>query len=473
VTVYGEDVLYRPVRWLGAEIRAGRLSPVRLAESYLQRLEMLGPGLGAVATLMPEQALTAARRAEAELRAGHCRGPLHGVPYGAKDLFATPGVPTGWGAAPYRGQMLEDEATVIRRLREAGAVLVAKLAMVELAGGFGYDEADAAYTGPARTPWNRSYWAGGSSSGSGAAVAAALVPFALGTETWGSIVTPAAFCGVTGLRPTYGRVSRHGAMALSWTMDKVGVLSRTADDAGLVLAAIAGPDPLDASAVPRGYRYPLAPAQPIQPARCRIGVLRGATEGAQPAVRDNFEAALEVLAGSATLVRDVELPDYPYSAAAGLIIDAEGASAFEDLLADGRAAQLRAPGSRTGGYPGAVVLAKDYLRAMRMRRPLQRALDALLAEYDALAAPSRGTVAYPVDLPFRDAYPEYRGGTAVGAAGNLAGLPAIAVPTGFGEHGLPTSLGLTARAFEENRLFALANRYQQATDWHARRPPAS
>jgi aspartyl-tRNA(Asn)/glutamyl-tRNA(Gln) amidotransferase subunit A len=469
VTVYDAEVLYRPVRWLGEQVRAGRLSPVRLAESYLDRLARRGAELGAVATLMPEQALRDARRAEAELAAGHWRGPLHGVPYGAKDLFATPGVPTGWGAAPYRGQILEGEATVIRRLREAGAVLVAKLAMVELAGGFGYDEADAAYTGPARTPWNPAHWAGGSSSGSGAAVAAALVPWALGTETWGSIVTPAAFCGVTGLRPTYGRVSRHGAMALSWTMDKVGVLSRTADDAGLVLAALAGPDPQDPSAVRRAYRYPDAPAVP---ARCRIGVLRGATDGVQPAVRDNFEAALAVLAGFATLVRDVELPDYPYNATAGLIIDAEGASAFEELLADGRAGWLRAPGSRTGGYAGALVLAKDYLRAMRARRPMQRALDALLAEYDAVAAPTRGTVAYPVEVPFREAYPEYRGGTAVGAAGNLAGLPAIAIPTGFGEHGLPTSLGLTARAFEENRLIALAARFQQATDWHLRRPPA-
>ena len=249
--MYGEDVLYLPVRELAAGIRAGRLSPVELAESYLARLEAIGPQLNAVVTVLREQALAEARQAEAEIGAGRYRGPLHGIPYGVKDLLATKGVPTTWGAEPYRHQVFDHDATVVRRLREAGAVLLAKLAMVEIAGGMGYDTADASLTGPALTPWNTGYWAGGSSSGSGAAVAAALVPFAIGSETWGSIVTPAAFCGVTGLRPTYGRVSRYGAMALSWTMDKLGPLCRTADDCGIILAAIAGPDPLDPSAVDR------------------------------------------------------------------------------------------------------------------------------------------------------------------------------------------------------------------------------
>lgn len=465
--MYGEDVLYLPVRELAAGIRAGRLSPVELAESYLARLEAIGPQLNAVVTVLREQALAEARQAEAEIGAGRYRGPLHGIPYGVKDLLATKGVPTTWGAEPYRHQVFDHDATVVRRLREAGAVLLAKLAMVEIAGGMGYDTADASLTGPALTPWNTGYWAGGSSSGSGAAVAAALVPFAIGSETWGSIVTPAAFCGVTGLRPTYGRVSRYGAMALSWTMDKLGPLCRTADDCGIILAAIAGPDPLDPSAVDRPLEDIVTP-----PAhRWRIGVLKDATKDIMPAVAENFERALEVLSRVADIERDVELPDHPYGAAAGLIIDAEAASAFEELLDSGQVQQLRAPGSRTGGYSGMVVLAKDYIKALRLRGPMQRDLDAFLARFDAVATPTRGTVAYPADRPFREAYREYRGGTAIGAAGNVAGLPAIAVPNGFGEHSLPTSLTLTGRAWDEAKLIAIAWAYQAATDWHTRRPP--
>lgn len=466
--MHADAVLYRPVRELAAEIRAGRLSPVELTESYLARLEETGPRLGAVVTVMRGEALEEARRAEAEIRAGKYRGPLHGIPYGAKDLLATKGVPTTWGAAPYRDQVFDHDATVIRRLREAGAVLVAKLAMIEIAGGMGYDQADASFTGPCRTPWNSGYWSGGSSSGSGAAVAAALVPFAIGSETWGSIVTPAAFCGVTGLRPTYGRVSRHGAMALSWSMDKLGPLCRTADDCGLVLAAIAGPDPEDPTAARRAYAYP--PGKESRPP-FRIGVLEGAAKDVQPEVAENFLTSLAVLREFATLVEEVELPDFPYSAAAGTIIDAEAASAFEELIESGRVQELAAPGSRTGGYSGMVVLAKDYLKALRLRAPMQRALDRLLSRYDALVSPTRSTVAYPIDVPFRDAYPGFGGGApAIGAAANVAGLPGIAVPNGFGRNGLPTSVTFTGRAFEENRLIAVAAAYQRATDWHRRQP---
>src|SRR6266511_5045499 len=217
-----EELLFASVRELAALIRTRKLSPVALTEAYLDRLDKLGPRLGAVITVTRELALKEARAAETEIRAGRYRGPLHGIPYGAKDLLATRGIPTTWGAEPYRKQVFDYDATAIRKLREAGAVLVAKLAMVELAGGFGYNHADASFTGPCRTPWNLEYWSGGSSSGSGAATAAALVPFAIGSETSGSIMTPAAYSGVTGLRPTYGLVSRHGAMALSWTMDKLG-----------------------------------------------------------------------------------------------------------------------------------------------------------------------------------------------------------------------------------------------------------
>src|SRR5205823_661195 len=199
-----------------------------------------------------------ARAADREIKAGRYRGPLHGVPYGVKDLLATKGIPTTWGAEPYRERVFDYDATVVKKLREAGAVLVAKLAMVELAGGFGYNNADASFTGPGRTPWNMNYWSGGSSSGPGAATAAGLVAFAIGSETSGSIITPSAYCGVSGLRPTYGRVSRFGAMALSWTLDKLGPMCRTADDCGLVLASIAGHDARDPASADKPFAYEVA-----------------------------------------------------------------------------------------------------------------------------------------------------------------------------------------------------------------------
>src|SRR6185436_12278771 len=205
------DLLYTPVRSLAAQVKSKKLTSVKLTETCLERLDTLGPKLNAVVTVMRESALAEARAADAEIAKGKYRGPLHGIPYGVKDLLATKGVPTTWGAEPYRNQVFDHDATVVKKLREAGAVLCAKLAMVELAGGMGYNHADASFTGPGLTPWNTHFWSGGSSSGPGAAVAAGLVPFAIGSETSGSILTPSAYSGVTGLRPTYGLVSGHGA----------------------------------------------------------------------------------------------------------------------------------------------------------------------------------------------------------------------------------------------------------------------
>jgi aspartyl-tRNA(Asn)/glutamyl-tRNA(Gln) amidotransferase subunit A len=468
-----DDVLYGSVRELSDAIRVRTISPVELAEAYLQRLEQYGPRLGAVVTITRDRALREARAAEREIAAGQWRGPLHGIPYGVKDLLATTGDPTTWGAAPYREQRFDFDATVVQRLTRVGAVLVAKLAMIELAGGFGYRQADASFTGPARTPWNLRYWAGGSSSGPGAAVSAALVPFAIGSETWGSITTPAAFSGITGLRPTYGRVSRYGAMALSWSMDKLGPMCRTADDCGLVLAAIAGADPHDPSASTREFAH--AP-ELARRRRFRIGVLKNPTAGVQKEVADNFDASLRVVADFAELIPDVELPDHPYGTAASLIIDAEGASAFEDLLETGRAKLLSAPEDRHGGYSGTVVLAKDYLKALRLRGTMGRALDEVFARYDAVVSPTRGTVAFPIGKPFNEAWPNVPVPPGIrtqplGAAANIAGLPCVAVPNGFGLENLPTSLTFTGRVFEESLLIAAASEYQTRTSWHRRRPP--
>jgi aspartyl-tRNA(Asn)/glutamyl-tRNA(Gln) amidotransferase subunit A len=466
-----EDTLFASVRELGALIRARKVSPVALAEAYLARLEKLGPKLGAVVTVTRDLAFKEARAAEAEIRAGRYRGPLHGIPYGAKDLLATRGIPTTWGAEPYRKQVFDYDATVIRKLRDAGAVLLGKLAMVELAGGFGYNNADASFTGPGLTPWNPRYWSGGSSSGPGAAVAAGLVAFAIGSETSGSIISPAAYCGISGLRPTYGRVSRHGAMALSWTLDKLGPMCRSADDCGLVLAAIAGRDPLDPTSVARAFRHPEDRKAPPGGKRFRVGVIKNATQGAMPEVRRNFENAVEVLRKLGTVVEGVAFPGLPYGSAVGTIISAEAASAFRDLLDSGRARELRAANCRWGGYPGAVVLAVDYIDAMRTRKRIRRELDTLYARFDALVAPSRATVSYPIAEDFARSHRGFGGGPSIVPAGNLAGQPAISVPNGFGPNNLPTGIQFTGRAWGEARLLTLAHAYQQATDWHRRRPP--
>jgi aspartyl-tRNA(Asn)/glutamyl-tRNA(Gln) amidotransferase subunit A len=467
------DTLFASVRELGALIRARRLSPVALTEAYLDRLDKLGPKLGAVVTVTRELALKEARLAERDIQAGHYRGPLHGVPYGVKDLLATRDIPTTWGAEPYKDQVFDHDATVVHKLREAGAVLVAKLAMVELAGAFGYNNADASFTGPGRTPWNTDYWSGGSSSGPGAAVAAGLVAFAIGSETSGSIITPAAFCGVSGLRPTYGRVSRHGAMALSWTLDKLGPLCRTADDCGLVLSAIAGPDPLDPSSAAAPFAYPAqdAPLPPTTGARkLKVGIVKGATANVQPEVKQNFEESLKVLAPFAEVAGEVELPDLPFGEVVTTIIKAEGASAFRDLLDSGKARQLRAVNDRWGGYAAAMVLAVDYLQAMRLRGRMKREMEEVYSRYDALVAPSRATVSYPVADDFDKAWPGVGGGPPLIPAGNIVGQPALSVPNGFGPKGLPTGIQFTGRAWGEGRLIQLARAYQQATEWHKKRP---
>jgi aspartyl-tRNA(Asn)/glutamyl-tRNA(Gln) amidotransferase subunit A len=469
------ETLYAPVSELAAQIRARRLSPVELTEAYLQRLETVGRRLNAVAYVMRETALKEAREAEAEIRRGNYRGPLHGIPYGVKDLCATREAPTTWGATPYKDQRFDYDATVVTRLREAGAVLVAKLAMIELAGGMGYNQADASWTGACRTPWNTGFWSGGSSSGPGAATASGCVAFAIGSETSGSIITPAAFCGVSGLRPTYGAVSRHGPMAHSWTLDKHGPMFRSALDAGLVLAALAGRDPLDPTsrASERLPRYSKE-GRLLNPRRerrlLRVGVMKDSYEKAQPEVNKNFLASLDLLRRFASVEMDVKLPDFPYGPAVGTIVDAEGASAFRDLIESGRVKELASPEGRVGGYGASLVTAVDYLHAMRMRAPMRRAWAEMFKKVDVVVAPSRSTVSYPVDKTFDRAYPGIGAASPIGAS-NLVGVPAVSVPNGFGQNGLPTGIQLVGPAWGERELLELAVSLQSQTDWHTRKPP--
>ncbi|HUG36388.1 MAG TPA: amidase [Candidatus Limnocylindrales bacterium] len=460
------DAIFVPVRELAERVRSRQVSPVALAETFLGRLERLGPRYNAVVTITRDRALAAARRAEDEIASGRYRGPLHGIPYGAKDLLATAGgIPTTWGAAPFRAQTFDHDATVIRKLDDAGAILCAKLAMVELAGGMGYRQPHASFTGPGISPWRPDAWSGGSSSGSGAAVSAGLVPFAIGSETWGSILSPAGNCGITGLRPTYGRVSRHGAMALCWTLDKLGPLARTADDCGLVLDAIAGADAADPTTSQRPYSYQAGAADRA----FRFGVIRDVTAGCQDAVRENFERSLETLRTIGT-IEVVDLADLPYEAITRTILFAEAASAFEDLIETGGIAGLTAPEDHYTAYSRDAILAKDYIKALRLRGVMAREADRVLSRLDALVAPGRPTVAPPLDQEFRSAI---RGTTndVMGAIGNGAGLPAVAVPNGFGDRGLPTSLQLMGRAYEENTILAAARAYQSMTDWHRQPPP--
>ena len=462
------SVAFRTIRELGADLRAGRLSPVALAEACLDGLEKTGRRLNAVVTLTRERALEQARRAERELKGGRDRGPLHGIPYGAKDLLATSGgIPTTWGAAPFRERRFDYDATVIRRLEDAGAVLVAKLAMVELAGGMGYRQPNASFTGPGISPWAPDAWSGGSSSGSGSAVGAGLVPFAIGSETWGSILAPATLCGVTGLRPTYGRVSRHGAMALCWTLDKLGPLALTADDCGLVLDAIAGPDPADPSAAARPYRYDAAdPGRPF-----RFAVVRGAADAAQPPVREAFARALDTLRTLGS-VEEIALPDLPYEAMTRIILWAEGASSFERLIESGGIADLTAPEDRATPYARDAILAKDYLRALCLRGVVAREIDHALSRFDALVGPSRGAVGARLGAEFRS---PIRGGVpdVLGAIGAAAGLPAVGVPCGLTSEGLPVGLQFLGRAWDENVVLAAARAWQAATPYHRQRPPLS
>ncbi len=469
-----ETIAFASVRETGKRLRADDFSCVELAEFFLDRLKTIGPKLNAVATVTEELAIQQAEQADRELKAGKDRGPLHGIPYGVKDLLATEGIPTSWGAAPFSDRIIDSDSTVVARLRGAGAVLIGKLAMVEIAGGLGYRQANASFTGPGLNPWDTSRWAGGSSSGPGSAVGGGLVPFAIGSETWGSIMTPAGFCGISGLRPTYGRVSRHGAMALAWTVDKLGPMCRTADDCGIVLNAIAGADPADESCVDRSYEYSSAKQSDAQNSsvRYKVATLKDAAKTVQPEVRSNYEASLDVLQKFCN-IEEAELPDLPWTAVASTLINCESAAAFEGLITTGDIWEMTAEEDHWGIHASMVIPAKDYINAMRIRSKMQREIDEFMKPFDAVVTPTLATTAYPNDRPWT----EHRRGfrslqmTNLGGAGAATGIPALSIPNGLGEGGLPTGLQLAGRAFNENKLIEIAGQYQAVTDFHKATPP--
>lgn len=468
----GDDVYFSTIPELNRRLRTKDFTAVELSRAFCDRMEKLGPRFNAVALSLRESAMRKARDVDDELKRERFRGPLQGIPYGAKDLLSVAGQITTWGAKPFAAQVFDYDATVIAKLARTGSILTGKLAMVQLAGGGGYRFPSASLFGAGINPWDRSRWSGGSSSGSGSAVAAGIVPFALGSETSGSILTPAAFCGITGLRPTYGLVSRHGAMALSWTMDKIGPMCRTAEDCGLVLQTIAGKDNNDPGTAGKSFYF--APQYAREPKTIRVGYAPvDFEEETDEITRAAFRQALEALKSLGVTLVETALPDYPYGAITSTVIGAEGASIFEELIESGRVDELADKKQISGLRASVNITAQDYLKAMRIRRLIQNEFRKLLTNADILLAPARTGIApkitQPLDAPGRRPANRTPGMRSLIPATNLAGLPALSLPCGFAE-GLPVGLQLVSRPFTENLILSLGMAFQQATNWHKERP---
>src|SRR5271169_6460090 len=392
----GEDLFYLSVTELAKRIESKKLSPVELTQVYLDRSQELGPRFNAYALLTPDIALEQAKAAEKEIQRGHYRGPLHGIPYAAKDLLAVKGLPTTWGAKPFANQVFDYNATVIEHLNSVGAVMLGKASMIELAGGMGYRFASASLQGEAKNPWDATCWTCGSSSGSGAIVAAGLAAFAIGTETWGSIICPSAYCGVSGLRPTYGRVSRYGAMALAPSMDKIGPIARSAEDCARILAAIAGHDPKDRGTVPidKGA-FTFSPSMELRSRPLRIGWLTNAWKSLESGTMKPVAAAARILKKHSSSLKDVALPVGPWEDAGNIIVAAEGAASFRTLIRSGRVSELTDPLGQIAGYVNEQYSAADYLRALSLRVILQKKMEALFESFDVLVAAAQSIPATP------------------------------------------------------------------------------
>lgn len=440
-----DELAFWPVTHLSRLVETQRISSVDLTRMYLERLKKYGPKLECVISLTEDLAMQQARRADAEIARGQYRGPLHGIPWGAKDLLAEDAYRTTWGAMPYKDQIIAEDATVVKRLEEAGAVLVAKLTLGAMAWG------DVWYEGRTRNPWNYEQGSSGSSAGSAAATAAGLVGFSIGTETWGSIVSPCTRCGATGLRPTFGRVSREGAMALSWSMDKIGPICRSVEDCALVLDAIYGPDGLDLSVVDQPFGWDAA----FDIGRLRVGYLRSAFEQEREEQEEwkRFdEESLDTIRSMGVDLISVELPDLPVGAMS-FILNAEAAAAFDELTRSNRddlmVRQVR------NAWPNVFrqsrfIPAVEYLEANRVRTLLVQAMAEMMSRVDVYVAPS------------------FVGGNLL--LTNLTGHPCVVLPNGFRSDGTPTSISFMGGLYAEPELLAFAKAYQDATEYHLRRP---
>ncbi|HEU4873041.1 MAG TPA: amidase [Pyrinomonadaceae bacterium] len=451
-----EDLAFATVPQLAELIRTRRVSSTELTKMYLSRLKKFGPKLLCVVTLTEELALKQAAAADAELKRGKYRGPLHGIPWGAKDLFATKGIKTTWGAEPYRDQVIDYDSTVVERLNEAGAVLVAKLSMGALAQGARW------FAGVTRNPWapdEAQQGSSGSSAGPAAATAAGLVGFSIGTETLGSIVSPSSRCGVTGLRPTYGRVSRYGAMGLSWTMDKIGPMCRGIEDCAAALHAIYGPDGKDITVGDAPFNW--NPDTNIS--SLRIGYLKTEFDGpTTPPTNEQqrvqaeqrravYKTALEVLEKAGAKLTPIELPKFP-AASLRFILSAEAAAAFDDITRDGRVNQLS--GQSPNDWPNTFrtsrfIPAVEYLRAQRARTLLMREMETLMSQWDVFVSPAPGSASLLIT--------------------NLTGHPAAVLPCGF-VNNLPVAIMFTGGVYDEVSPLRVALAFERATKWHDMHP---
>jgi aspartyl-tRNA(Asn)/glutamyl-tRNA(Gln) amidotransferase subunit A len=458
---------------LGAALRKRDISCAELTKFFGERLESQGPEYNALALSLVKDAKKAAKDVDWYIKRDRLRNPLQGIPFAVKDLLSVAKHPTTWGAKPFADQVFDYDATAVRKLKGAKGILLGKLSMVELAGGGGYTSASASLQGPGRNPWNKQYWSGGSSSGSGAAVGAGLVPYALGSETSGSILTPASYCGVSGLRPTYGLVSRHGAMALSWTLDKIGVLARSAEDCGLVLNELAGSDDEDPGSAQKSFYY--SPQYYGVSKELKIGYAEiDFAEWPAESLRPAFAQALAAVKSTGATMIETKLPDFPYGPIITCIIDSEAASAFETFIRSGKVDQLADQGQIDGLKASLNYSAIDYLKAMRLRTQIQAAFRLLFADVDLLVAPTKLDVADKADGPFDETEPKRpdKKGVVAGLvqASNLCGLPAMTIPCGL-VNGLPIGLQIVGRPFAENRILGFGVEFQKQTNFHKQRPP--
>jgi Asp-tRNA(Asn)/Glu-tRNA(Gln) amidotransferase A subunit family amidase len=443
-----EEVAFWPVTRLALLVRSRAVSSTDLTKMYLARMKKYGPKLLCLVTLTESLALEQAAAADKEIRAGQYRGPLHGIPYGLKDLFDTKGIPTTWGAEPFQNRVPTTDATVVDRLNKAGAVLIAKLSMGALAQG------DLWFQGRTKNPWNLEQGSSGSSAGSASSTAAGLIGFSLGTETLGSIVSPCTQCGTAGLRPTYGRISRHGAMALSWTMDKIGPICRGVEDCALVLHAVYGPDGHDRTVAPDPFHW--EPARPLR--TMKVGVLQSAFDRFQGANKALYDQALADLKKAGVALTPVDFKED--MGAILFLLQAEAAAAFDDITRDGQVRTLK--GQAPSDWPNSfrtsrVIPAVEYVRAQRARSILVEKFEKFMADWDVVVIPSQGLL----------------------TTTNLTGNPQVVVKCGFTEATLqdgttkvpvPRTIGFLGRIYDEGAPLRVALAYEQATKWHEKHP---
>jgi Asp-tRNA(Asn)/Glu-tRNA(Gln) amidotransferase A subunit family amidase len=436
-----EELAYYSIGQLAELIKTKQITSVELTKFYIERLKKYGPVLQSVITITEELALKQAAQADKEIAAGSYKGLLHGIPFGVKDLLAVKGYKTTWGSVPYKDQVIDEDATVVKKLTDAGGVLAAKLTMGELAWG------DVWFGGMTRNPWDTSQGSSGSSAGSASSVSAGLLPYAIGTETWGSIVSPSTVCGVTGLRPTYGRVSRTGAMTLSWSMDKIGAICRNAEDCAIVFKYLHGPDGIDQTL----YDFPFNYESQIDFKKLKIGYLKKDFDK-QYGFKKNDSLFIETLKKLGAELVPIELPAMPINDLA-IILNAEAGAAFDELTRSGKDDMLVR--QIKNAWPNVFrtsrfIPAVEYINANRIRTLLIQEMYNTFKTIDFYIAPS------------------WEGDNLL--LTNLTGHPCVVIPTGLSVKGTPTSITLIGNLFDEGKIIAAAHAFQQVTDFHLTRP---